>query len=810
MYSEANGYVDDDTDNGKNLTVKPAEHLEPKFKALKGNGGLSSGKDEEKLLLQTSSLNYGGYQAGETSQMPPTLFPGSLASYVLVFQMDEEWHDASLYPRKDPDSKKKVEISYGKQNMQPLVDKLRSSDMIVREMYSSEQLDGEGNMPYMFAFVSIGEKRQMTVAEVMGEHNLIRVRMRKMDDIGNEIKNGGAWTSFVQHLAPYFEKSSEGTLFSSAQQQQIMEFMMHDTDERAMGPQLLQKESCEAGNNVLQQLVWDQRIVAYFPLHHAAKRKWLKQHWADSFFTRQPIEDIREYFGEEIALFFVWFGYLCTMLWIPAFMGLWVLSMQGIALESSGSVDNPYNPLYAIFIAVWAIMFAGGFKRLTLVYQHEWDTVDFEPVKPDRRDFVQCPNTYKTLNTINKKEEYYPDPLLRILWLVASTVVCTIMVIVNMVLVLMVKVVMNMLIQLLGLPHVGILFGAIVQGLLIYGLRQVGAIVFRFLNDKENWKDHNQYARAFYSKMFAFGFINSYFALFFFSFISNDFTFFGLLTLDVSCPDNDCINYVGLMTVVIFIEGCILHYLPSIIPFVTKCFTKEPVEPPPMEVYDEDSACTCTKCVPRLLNDDEKAAEEAFALNSFASELTKEKDKNEKEKGALGQQLLTLDDFYFSNIMELGYLLLFGATCPLLPMLLLIFNMLELRSAAGEFLFSFQRARYVCAKDIGFWEIVIDILVVMAILTQTSYCAFISNGLYYYFPYMTQVDKTFYAVIIEHVLLFFKILYDGATAHVPGDVSLAYKVRNHELKISLDHFDTKDDDNVKFYTDEEGFPYYGN
>jgi len=40
-----------------------------------------------------------------------------------------------------------------------------------------------------------------------------------------------------------------------------------------------------------------------------------------------------------------------------------------------------------------------------------------------------------------------------------------------------------------------------------------------------------------------------------------------------------------------------------------------------------------TKCVPRLLNDDEKAAEEALALNSFASKLTKEKDKDEKEKG---------------------------------------------------------------------------------------------------------------------------------------------------------------------------------
>ena len=46
-----------------------------------------------------------------------------------------------------------------------------------------------------------GEKRQQTVAEIMGEHKLIRIRMRKMDDLGNEIKNGGAWATFKQHLA---------------------------------------------------------------------------------------------------------------------------------------------------------------------------------------------------------------------------------------------------------------------------------------------------------------------------------------------------------------------------------------------------------------------------------------------------------------------------------------------------------------------------------------------------------------------------------------------------------------------------------
>ncbi len=63
-----------------------------------------------------------------------------------------------------------------------------------------------------------------------------------------------------------------------------------------------------------------------------------------------------------------------------------------LAQGESGSMDNPYNPLFAGLMAVWGIMFCGGYKRLQVVYQHEWDTVDFEPANPDRRDFVQVPS----------------------------------------------------------------------------------------------------------------------------------------------------------------------------------------------------------------------------------------------------------------------------------------------------------------------------------------------------------------------------------------------------------------------------------
>ncbi len=44
----------------------------------------------------------------------------------------------------------------------------------------------------------------------------------KVDKNDKEVKNGGGWTKFVKHLSPYFEQSTEGTLFSSAQQQQVL------------------------------------------------------------------------------------------------------------------------------------------------------------------------------------------------------------------------------------------------------------------------------------------------------------------------------------------------------------------------------------------------------------------------------------------------------------------------------------------------------------------------------------------------------------------------------------------------------------
>lgn len=52
-------------------------------------------------------------------------------------------------------------------------------------------------------------------------------------------------------------------------------------------------------------------------------RQELSKHWG-KVCKRQPVHEIRDYFGEKIAFYFAWVSTLMTSLWIPAILGLGV------------------------------------------------------------------------------------------------------------------------------------------------------------------------------------------------------------------------------------------------------------------------------------------------------------------------------------------------------------------------------------------------------------------------------------------------------------------------------------------------------
>ena len=93
------------------------------------------------------------------------------------------------------------------------------------------------------------------------------------------------------------------------------------------------------------------RDQEYFPLHHPElnnrlKRKWYV--WCNKPWAH-PLQDIRAYFGEEIAMYFSFLGHYTQWLLAPAFVGVIVYVHQ----LAADDVSVPELPIFAIFIALW-------------------------------------------------------------------------------------------------------------------------------------------------------------------------------------------------------------------------------------------------------------------------------------------------------------------------------------------------------------------------------------------------------------------------------------------------------------------------
>ncbi|XP_070303804.1 anoctamin-8-like [Salvelinus sp. IW2-2015] len=74
-----------------------------------------------------------------------------------------------------------------------------------------------------------------------------------------------------------------------------------------------------SGRGVIQQV---------FPLHEQRILSQLMKSWVQAVCEKQPLDDIRDYFGVKIAMYFAWLGFYTTSMLYPAVIGfvLWVLT----------------------------------------------------------------------------------------------------------------------------------------------------------------------------------------------------------------------------------------------------------------------------------------------------------------------------------------------------------------------------------------------------------------------------------------------------------------------------------------------------
>lgn len=99
----------------------------------------------------------------------------------------------------------------------------------------------------------------------------------------------------------------------------------------------------------------------------------------------QPLDEIRNYFGDHVALYFAWLGLYTQWLVAPAATG--ALTMAGNYINDGGLESNPLVLAYSIFLSLWSTSFLEAWKRRENELKFQWGSEGFETTEQPRVQF---------------------------------------------------------------------------------------------------------------------------------------------------------------------------------------------------------------------------------------------------------------------------------------------------------------------------------------------------------------------------------------------------------------------------------------
>ena len=167
-------------------------------------------------------------------------------------------------------------------------------------------------------------------------------------------------------------------------------------------------------------------INDYFPLSDKHEVEFLTSMWADpkliirgvrtqkvasvananfGTITTQPIEEIRDYFGEQIGLYFAFLRVYTDSLVFPTVIG--ALTMLGHL--RNGVEGNPLSVAYSILVSFWSVAFISKWHRRQAELCFLWGTSTYEENETTRKQFRLKEHELKfEIDEFTGKEEPVP------------------------------------------------------------------------------------------------------------------------------------------------------------------------------------------------------------------------------------------------------------------------------------------------------------------------------------------------------------------------------------------------------------------
>ncbi len=142
-------------------------------------------------------------------------------------------------------------------------------------------------------------------------------------------------------------------------------------------------------------------LLDHFPVHMPERsliyESWLEYRWRLSWgmlykgFLKnmQPLNFIKDYYGEKFGFYFAWLihytGWLIPVAVIGAIFGI-AMIIEGVNEEKKWDhyLASPLSILYAFVIMIWSTLFTESWKRKQNYIANEWLVRNFKDATTER------------------------------------------------------------------------------------------------------------------------------------------------------------------------------------------------------------------------------------------------------------------------------------------------------------------------------------------------------------------------------------------------------------------------------------------
>lgn len=448
---------------------------------------------------------------------------------------------------------------------------------------------------------------------------------------------------------------------------------------------------CDLNLSYLQQ---EGSIHAYFSLHDVEQRDDLTRNWF-SWSTQpwnQPIDDIRDYFGAKIGLYFLFIGHYTT--WLMYLSIASFICYIGIIVATSTqsyvyAESHAYTiPFYCIFVSFWCQFMLETWKRQEVTKAMEWGTTDFEEQEVERPEYkgILMPSVID-----GKRRKYFSANQKNTLFIFSNFIISSMILLVIgcISLIFVMQYYVANAVSNMEEAAAGNLFAELINAIQIQVLNELYSKVAVWLTVRENHRTDTSYEDSLILKLFCFNFINSYSSLFYIAYIKSRGT-------GDSCTGS-CMNELSNALAVIFVTRLVIGKIQLFVSIYFSLWWKE--------------------------RSDKKRQEELMNDGIIYS----------LERRSVAERELNLDPYdpimgtlenYSELAIQFGYVTLFVASFPLAPVLAYVSNLVEFRADGYQMLYLMRRPIPTGAEDIGTWLDIYQIIAIIAVITNSGLLCF--------------------------------------------------------------------------------------